>query len=252
MSPLDLTQEHYAGDPWRLLVTCIMCSRTSGGPTIRETLAQFLARYPTPTAVIRGDEEEMAALLHPLGACAGGRCCCALVSQHACASAGLHRERTVRRCAAGFLRAGWSQPIQLYGIGKFANDSWRVFCHGEYAAVAADKLADRNVRAYAAYCKRIFHRDGGEAGSAVGPTAKARRKAPAPSARALRAKKRRRSAATAPKRGSDTGKRLRRTSPRDRRAATQRGRRSKDGGGKAISSAGTRRSVRVQARQLCR
>ena len=60
-------QEHYCRDPWRVLVACVLCSRTSGGPTIRNTLAAFLADYPTPTDVIRGDLDRMAALLHPLG-----------------------------------------------------------------------------------------------------------------------------------------------------------------------------------------
>ena len=49
ISHLDLIQEHYAADPYKLLTVCILCSRTSGGYLVRTTARQFLEQYPTPT-----------------------------------------------------------------------------------------------------------------------------------------------------------------------------------------------------------
>jgi hypothetical protein len=140
ISHLDLIQEHYCEDPYQLLTVCILCSRTSGGYLVRTTAGQFLRKYPTPTAVM--EEKDMAAmaeLLHPLG---------------------LNRERTMRRFVRDFL-APWTDVKELHGCGAFAKASFDVFCRGDYKAVLRDKKADRNVKAYAAFVRRLLA-DGGD------------------------------------------------------------------------------------------
>ena len=133
-SPLDLIQEHYCSDPWRLIACCLMTSRTSGGGTVRSTIDSFLSAYPTPSHVLSGDLAVMEAQVKPLG---------------------LHREATLLKAARGFLSHAWTggQVCDLYGCGAFVNDSWRVFCLGppHVTSVARDAKADRNVRAYAAW-----------------------------------------------------------------------------------------------------
>ena len=111
----------------------------------------------------------------------------------------------MKRLAAGFLVGGWEQPRELYGCGSFANDSWRVFCHGRYAEVAADKTADRNVRLYARHCVQLYRSTASgadTAGSAADDTEASRpqpRAKPVESARAKRAKRRRAGAKPAAK-----------------------------------------------------
>ena len=34
-----------------------------------------------------------------------------------------------------YLSKDWKQPIELYGIGKYGNDSYRIFCQGEWTKV---------------------------------------------------------------------------------------------------------------------
>ena len=65
-SPLDLVQETYH-DPWRHLAACLLCSRTTGGPTVRAAVTGLLARYPSPSALLDAPEAEVRAALHPLG-----------------------------------------------------------------------------------------------------------------------------------------------------------------------------------------
>jgi hypothetical protein len=48
---LHLGQERYA-DPWQHITCCVLCSRTSGGSTIHNAIAEFFANLPTPTAVL--------------------------------------------------------------------------------------------------------------------------------------------------------------------------------------------------------
>jgi hypothetical protein len=132
-SQLDLIQERYASDPWKLLTSCILCSRTSGGSTVRTAVHDFLRKYPTPTHVIGADAKVMAKELHPLG---------------------LNRERTMKRFAADFVGPSWTHVTELHGCGAFAASSHSLFCLGDWKAVLRDKEADRNVRAYASHCQR--------------------------------------------------------------------------------------------------
>lgn len=136
-SPLELVQERFCDDPWRLLACCLLASRTSGGSTVQTVIDTFLAKYPTPSSVLDEKVEVLAELLHPLG---------------------LHREIPLCRAALGFLSPAWTggQARDLYGCGPFANDSWLVFTVGgpHVARVAKDPSADRNVRSYAAWALR--------------------------------------------------------------------------------------------------
>jgi hypothetical protein len=148
-SPQGLFQEDVGSDPWKLIASCVLSSRTSGGPAVREAVAAFFEAYPTPSAVLEADPIELEALLFPLG---------------------LHRERIIPRTATGFLSRAWTGQgaAALFGCGKFVEDSWRTFCLGEYARVARDTKSDANVRAYASWCVRMEKRLGAGAGAGAG------------------------------------------------------------------------------------
>lgn len=156
-SPLDLIQERYADDPFRMLSSCILASRTSGGFIIRRVISDFFAVYPTPTSVINGDTNDMATMLHPLG---------------------LNRERTMKRFANDFLSPDWTggRVSRLHGCGNFAQNSWDVFCHGRYQQVLRDKKGDRNVKSYASYLKRFLAGEPAGETPKKGTTAKKRKK----------------------------------------------------------------------------
>jgi hypothetical protein len=131
-SPASLIQELYCCDPWKLIISCLLCSRTSGSAVVHATIADFFIRYPTPSHVLDADVSSLAALLLPLG---------------------LNRERVITRTASGFLASTWTGGIvsSLYGCGRFTHDSWRVFCRRELLDVIRSPDSDRNVRAYATY-----------------------------------------------------------------------------------------------------
>jgi methyl-CpG-binding domain protein 4 len=77
---------------------------------------QFFERWPTPEAAANADEEEISALLKTLG----------LYKR---------RAKTLKRMSAGFLKGDWKEPKDLYGIGKYANDAWHIFCVGDWKSV---------------------------------------------------------------------------------------------------------------------
>lgn len=78
-------QERHAKDAYCLLASCILFSRTSGAPAVKEVVSEFFEIFPTPTSVVDADLEILRAVLLPLGlnrcglgiqstACAPSRC----------------------------------------------------------------------------------------------------------------------------------------------------------------------------------
>lgn len=50
---------------------------------------------------------------------------------------GLNRKRAklIIRFTEEYLNKNWKYPIELYGIGKYGNDSYRIFCLGQWKEV---------------------------------------------------------------------------------------------------------------------
>ena len=107
-SPFDLVQEHLYEDPWRVLVACIFCNLTRR-KTAEPIMWNFFNKYPTPVKASSACEESLKRLLLPLG----------LSSK---------RAKTLKRMSKEYLEKDWKEPIELYGLGKYANDAWKIFC----------------------------------------------------------------------------------------------------------------------------
>ncbi|XP_058244718.1 methyl-CpG-binding domain protein 4 isoform X1 [Hemibagrus wyckioides] len=114
-SPFNLVQETLFHDPWKLLVATIFLNRTSGKLAI-PMLWQFFERYPSAEVTRSSDWKPLADLMQPLG----------LNSL---------RAKTLIRFSDEFLTKSWRYPEELYGIGKYGNDSYRIFCVGEWREV---------------------------------------------------------------------------------------------------------------------
>ncbi|KAL4226094.1 Methyl-CpG-binding domain protein 4 [Mactra antiquata] len=117
-SPYNLVQESLFHDPWKLLVATIFLNRTTGSAAI-PLLWKFLNKWPNPDVARKGDPVAMARILQPLG---------------------LHEKRahTIIRFSNEYLTKSWKYPIELYGIGKYGNDSYRIFCLNEWKQVRPD------------------------------------------------------------------------------------------------------------------
>jgi hypothetical protein len=125
VSPLNLIQELYP-DPFRLIASCIMCSRTSGGSIVRDVVAAVFATWPTPSELMAARESELAAVIYPLGLPAV-------------------RVRALRELSRDFLVLNWEDPSAFYGCGRFVSDSWRIFCRGHRSVHDVD---DVNLKRY--------------------------------------------------------------------------------------------------------
>ncbi|KAG2471031.1 MBD4 protein, partial [Polypterus senegalus] len=85
-------------------------------------LWQFLERYPSPEVARRADWKEIAELLKPLGL-------------------NELRAKTIVKFSDEYLAKNWKYPIELHGIGKYGNDSYRIFCVNEWKRGRALKTA---------------------------------------------------------------------------------------------------------------
>lgn len=114
-SPFNLVQETLFHDPWKLLIATIFLNRTSGKMAI-PVLWEFLEKYPSAEAARTADWRDVSELLKPLG---------------------LYdlRAKTIIKFSDEYLTKPWRYPIELHGIGKYGNDSYRIFCVNEWKQV---------------------------------------------------------------------------------------------------------------------
>ncbi|XP_052534637.1 methyl-CpG-binding domain protein 4 isoform X3 [Tympanuchus pallidicinctus] len=129
-SPFNLVQETLFHDPWKLLIATIFLNKTSGKMAI-PVLWEFLRKYPSPEVARTADWKEMSELLRPLGLYA-------------------LRAKTIIKFSDEYLHKQWKYPIELHGIGKYGNDSYRIFCVNEWKEVrgAAVQPQDHKLSVY--------------------------------------------------------------------------------------------------------
>ncbi|XP_033647792.1 methyl-CpG-binding domain protein 4-like [Asterias rubens] len=114
-SPFNLVQESLFHDSWKLLVATMFLNRTTGVKAI-PVLWKFFESWPNAEVTRKADWTDMVELLHPLGL-------------H------LKRAQMIVRFSDEYLSKDWTYPIELHGIGKYGNDSYRIFCVGEWKEV---------------------------------------------------------------------------------------------------------------------
>lgn len=122
-SPYALMQEEFRNEPWKLLVGCILLNQVSA-KVARPIWQEFFKKYPTPEALHAAPSAsalaDMTVLFRPLG---------------------FQNRRSVRvLCMTGdFLKWDGDDPLSLYGVGKYAADSYNMFVKGYLVEDAKDK-----------------------------------------------------------------------------------------------------------------
>ncbi|XP_066932312.1 uncharacterized protein [Clytia hemisphaerica] len=117
-SPYSLVQENLYQKPWQLLIATIFLNKTTGSAAL-PIFWKFVEKYSEPESVLMANPVEITRMLQPLG---------------------LHKRRadTILRFSDEYLNKSWRYPIELYGIGKYGNDSYRIFCLGQWRDVHPD------------------------------------------------------------------------------------------------------------------
>lgn len=85
---------------------------------------EFFRRWPNARRAAAGDAMEMSALIKPLG----------LYNRRAAGIIKMSQE---------YLAKDWTCPTELYGLGKYAKDSYNIFVLGKSVENPADKFLSK-------------------------------------------------------------------------------------------------------------
>lgn len=105
-SPFSLLQEELRDDPWKLLVACVLLNRTSH-KQVRPLIDELFEAYPSASAMADADVSVLAQRLKPLG----------LYNR---------RASTLVKLSNDYCQ-GEQDVACLYGVGKYALDSYKMF-----------------------------------------------------------------------------------------------------------------------------
>lgn len=114
-SPFGLIQEHLYPDEWKILVACMLLNQTTR-KQLNKVINPFFERWPDAETLLSSSPEEIGDVLRPLGFWR-------------------RRPLTLQKFSREYLSKPWTEPKELHGVGKYANDAWRIFIRGDWRNV---------------------------------------------------------------------------------------------------------------------
>lgn len=128
ISPLrdDLMVQQQINGAWQHMIGVIMLNQT-GRKQVKTVLPEFLNRWPTPEKLLKARTEEIEEILKPLG---------------------MWRKRanTIWKMSVDFMTWDGEDAKKLYGIGKYGDESYRIFFKDERF-----EPEDKELRRYLGY-----------------------------------------------------------------------------------------------------
>jgi len=112
--------------PWQHMVGVIMLNLT-GRKQVKKVLPNFLARWPNPESLLHATSRQIEKVIEPLG---------------------MKKIRAERlyRMSEQFLDWDGEDATELYGIGKYGSDSYRLFFKKELPLDVGDHELQRYVK----------------------------------------------------------------------------------------------------------
>ena len=120
-----LLQEIYQDDGWKMLTCCMLLNLTNR-KQVDTKRDELFKKYPTPKDMMNAKHRELADILKPLG----------LYNR---------RATSLRLMSAGYI-GGFKSVDELYGIGKYAKDSWEIFQNNNMSVNPTDKVLQEYLR----------------------------------------------------------------------------------------------------------
>ncbi|KAJ3193140.1 Methyl-CpG-binding domain protein 4 [Irineochytrium annulatum] len=152
LSPVGLIQEKLKRNPWMLLSATIFLNKTRGDQA-KPVMWDFFNMFPTPEKCCAASVSEVSEVIYTLG----------MQKQRA--------SRLIQFSKAYVENPRFDNPMALPGIGKYGDDSWRLFCgptddHWVSGNVVTDKELIKYVR-----WRRQTRKLGAPGGSAMSESA---------------------------------------------------------------------------------
>ena len=132
-SPVGMLQEDLWPDTWKILVACLLHNLTTRKQVDRVYKSLF-DKYPTAELMSKANEEDLQCIIRPLGMWR-------------------RRATTLIRFSKEFIEKDWTEAIELYGCGKYANDCYRIFCLGDWKSI---QPSDHALNRYHSWLKEKY------------------------------------------------------------------------------------------------
>ena len=122
----DLMVQQQINGPWQHMVGVIMLNLT-GRKQVKKILPKFLSRWPNPESLLYATSRQIEKVIEPLG---------------------MKKVRAERlyRMSEQFLDWDGEDATELYGIGKYGSDSYRLFFKKELPLDVGDHELQRYVK----------------------------------------------------------------------------------------------------------
>ena len=122
----DLMVQQQIDGPWQHMVGVIMLNLTNR-KQVKKVLPEFLSRWPEPSSLLYATRDQIEKVIEPLG---------------------MKKVRAERlyRMSQEFLDWDGEDATELYGIGKYGSDSYRLFFKKELPEDVGDHELQRYVK----------------------------------------------------------------------------------------------------------
>lgn len=118
MQKIEIIQQEYCNDPWKVLVCCILLNQTSN-KQVRPLIRLFFQRWPTPYSIINEDILEISSFIK---------------------STGFQNIKAKRiKDFSSVWMSGERDPFKFPGIGDYGREAWRIFVECDYSFTPRDK-----------------------------------------------------------------------------------------------------------------
>jgi endonuclease III len=116
---------------WQHMVA-VICLNQTYRKQVKEILPQILHLWPTPIRMTKAPLDKLRRLIKPLGMWRV-------------------RSKRIKRMSKEFLNWDGKDATQLYGIGRYGSDSYRIFFKKQYNI----KVTDKELKKYLLHKKKI-------------------------------------------------------------------------------------------------
>ena len=120
----DLMVQQQVETVWQHMVG-VICLNQTGRKQVKKVLPEFFDRWPTPESLLRSRIVDIEEVIAPLG------------MRHI-------RAKRIYRMSIDFLNWNGDDATELYGIGKYGSDSYRLF----YKKEVPENVGDHELKRY--------------------------------------------------------------------------------------------------------
>jgi len=122
----DLMVQQQVGSVWQHMVG-VICLNQTGRKRVKKVLPEFFEKFPTAIHLLQSDKDTVADMLEELG------------MKHV-------RANRIWRMSEEYLGWDGKDATELFGIGKYGSDSYRIFYKNEIPDDVRDKELKRYIK----------------------------------------------------------------------------------------------------------